>query len=461
MTAFPQDNRTLPSPSDEDEIISARMAEMFDSPLVKKLISLYERSFQARWAMISQVITSGANFATTVILVRVLGLEDFGRFSICFLLIMIVRNFLTGAVLLPMSTVGPKLRKISVPAYKGFLAVNLLVFGLGSSLLLVALALPLGWLIDAPWLPGAALPLALANLTSVASDYIRRFHFVYERSAIACAVDVVRYAIQLGLLGALAIWWAEGMSAASALYALAAGALAGAVLGALFCGRVAWSNRLSRIVWLRHWNFIKWLTPSVIFEAVQSNGVMLIAAAIMSESAFGAVRAMQNLSNTINLPVNALQNVAPSLSSRVFTRGGYPALRSVLAKITIASLVLVVALGASIIALSGYVIPLVFKVEAADSFALLIAFCILNVLITIRFPFMVTLQVLEIPRALTFGNSVSAIAGILLVAPCIQYFGDLGAPLVRILILAISTTLFAVLLRSNLKISAVRSTEGA
>lgn len=70
-----------------------------------------------RWAVMSQIVTSGANFLT--ILVRTLGLEGFGLISICFLLIMILRNFLNGMVLIPMSALGPKRSDSSQAAYRG------------------------------------------------------------------------------------------------------------------------------------------------------------------------------------------------------------------------------------------------------------------------------------------------------------------------------------------------------
>lgn len=88
------------APADRAEILplSARL---------DRLAEIYARSRDARWALLSQVVTSGGNFATTLILVRDLGLEGFGQFSICFLLIMLTRNFLNATVLTPMSTIGP------------------------------------------------------------------------------------------------------------------------------------------------------------------------------------------------------------------------------------------------------------------------------------------------------------------------------------------------------------------
>ena len=117
---------------------------------------LYRGSRQPRWVMASQMVTSGANFATTLIVVTSLGLETFGQFSLCFILMMIARNFLVGLVLAPRSAITPRLGRHALAGYRGFLAANTLVFSLGSSLLLYVLAAPLGAVLDAPWLPHGA-----------------------------------------------------------------------------------------------------------------------------------------------------------------------------------------------------------------------------------------------------------------------------------------------------------------
>ena len=411
---------------------STGTARIRDKPLVRKLTGLYQRTRQARWAMISQVVTSGANFATTVILVRALGLEDFGRFSICFLLTMIVRNFLNGIVLMPMSTIAPKLHGISTPAYRGFLALNVFAFGIGSSALLAAIAVPLGGLINAPWLADIMLPLAIANLTAVFADYMRRYHFVYEAPAAACGVDTVRFAFQLALLVAFAYLWTGTMTPASALYALAGGAIAGAAFGLLFHGGVKWSNRLAASVWPRHWNFIKWMTPGYALDAVQHNAPLFLGSAILGESALGLVRAMQQLANALNLPLNALQQIAPSLAASSYKKGGHAALKKFLFVMTGSSVAFVMVCAALTFLLSHIVVGILFKVPVAEANPILFTYFVVNILILIRLPLIIKMQSIEKPAHITASSTIGSMTAILFSFVFIHFYNSKGIPLAAI-----------------------------
>lgn len=406
--------------------------------LVRKL---YASSGQARWAMGSQVVTSGANFATTLIIVRSLGVAEFGRFSVCFLLIMITRNFLNGLVLTPMSTIAPKLSSVSIAAYRGFLAVNGLVFSLGASVLLFAGAIPLGALLNAPWLPQVALALALANLTANSADFMRRYQFVYEASGWAFFIDVVRFAVQLGLLLLLATVWHEMFSTETALYALTLGGLSGALVGLLRYGAVRWSIRFSRSVWPRHWNFIKWMTPNVALETVQSNGVLLIGGALLGEAALGGVRAMLSLANMINLPANALQQIAPSLASAAYVRGGYKEMQRFLIRMMFSSLLAVICITLVVFILADLLIGTLFHISVAENLPVLLLFCVVNALIVLRLPLMIGLQSLEQPNILTLASLVGASTGLVGVLILADVINAMSIPAARVLVLMVTTAI--------------------
>ena len=57
------------------------------------------------WTMLSQVLTSVANFLFSIIIVRSLGLAEFGQFSLCFLLMMLNRKFLLFSFLTPIGAI--------------------------------------------------------------------------------------------------------------------------------------------------------------------------------------------------------------------------------------------------------------------------------------------------------------------------------------------------------------------
>ena len=402
---------------------------------------LYKISPQARWAVSSQLITSGANFLTTLVILHALGLEELGRFSICFLLIMIVRNFLGGMVLLPMSIIGPKLRPTSAPAYRGFLGLNALAFAALSSLLLFAASAPLGVVLNAPWLPALALPLALANFAANGADYFRRYHFVYDAPARAFGIDAIRFAVQLAIMLRFALFLPAQFSVEAALYAMAAGACLGALAGTRNYGRIRWSRPLTRVLWPRHWHFIKWMTPSVALEALQANAPLLIGGAVLGESALGLVRAMQSLANILNLPFNALQQIAPSMAATALATRGPPALKTLLTTMTLWSAAAILALSLVVIILSGPLIGLGFRADPAQALPILLAYCALNLVIVLRFPLTIAVQAIEKPQITTLANAIGAIAAACTIL-AIPLFGALAIPLASLFIAMVTALVY-------------------
>lgn len=396
------------------------------------LRSLYRQSSEARWAFASQVVTSGANFATSVVIIRALGLAEFGRFSVAFLIMMIVRNFLNGTVLTPMSAIAPKLREASAPAYRGFLLANGAVFGLLTSGILFGLAGALGWLIGSPWLPELALALACANLTSTGADFYRRYQFVRLRSFTAFLIDAIRYAVQLGLLLLLATRYQGVFDAQAALYAMAAAGVAAMVFGAAIYGRMAWHRGMTRAMWPKHWNFVKWMTPSVALETVQTTLPQFVATVMLGEAALGLIRAIQQFTNILNLPMNALLQLLPSIAAARLKERGYDALTRLLRKTGHATALMSGSLAAAVM-IGSPALAIAMGIPDTYRFTVLLAlYLALNFVMALRFPAMVLVSTVEDPNA----NFVSSLAGVimsvLLSYPLIATIGEVSVPLLAI-----------------------------
>ncbi len=394
--------------------------------------------------MASQIVTSGANFATTLILVRSIGLEAFGQFSICFLLTMLSRNFLTATVLTPMSTIGPRLKPAAMPAYRGFLAVNAVVFALGSSALLVIAATPLSIVLGAPWLAGIALATAAANVTGSLADFMRRYHFVYEAPRHAFLVDLARYTAQIAGLLLLPTLTGTLLTPETALFALAFAGLTGICAGAAAFGVMRHHPRLWSTIWPRHWNFIKWMTPAESLEAVQANLPFFVAGAMLGEAQLGTIRAVQSIANVANLPGNAAQSIVPALASRAYGLDGRHAMtRAVRSVLTWSSALCLVAGGIVIIA-AGPIFRKLFGMELAlpDMMGLLL-FLALNLVLLVRLMSITTLQTLQRPAAVLATNLLGAALSIALAPMLVLAMGAPGIP-ATFLVAAIAIALLGI-----------------
>lgn len=277
-------------------------------------------------------------------------------------------------------------------------------------MLLVAAAVPLGVLLDAPWLPTLALATVAANLTGNLCDTLRRYHFVYEAPARACLVDAVRFTAQTaGLL--LFATVPGGASPETALLTLAAAGLAGTVIGLPRQTPSRLSPRLWRAIWPRHWNFIRWMTPGAALESLQSTGLMLIAAAFFSEATIGLLRAIESLANLVLVPVQASTAIAPITASRALRRGGHELMWRELIVITVATGL--TALAASMLVTTPAMKTLV--VHAGwdwNGDLLLLLFLAANILTIVRLPLVAAVQSIERPQLNFLVASASAASGL-------------------------------------------------
>ncbi len=95
-----------------------------------------------------QGFVSGVNFLSTLLLARFLGIEEFGRFTLAWMVVLFANSLQNAAIIQPMLSIGPKHAEAEAPAYYGAVIVQQAVvaaFAFGAVLIgaqASALALP-------------------------------------------------------------------------------------------------------------------------------------------------------------------------------------------------------------------------------------------------------------------------------------------------------------------------------
>ena len=77
--------------------------------MIERAANFLTRHRHFNWALADQIIVSGANFLTALLLARHLGPEEFGRFTLAWLVVLFVTSLQAGLIVSPMMSVGPKL----------------------------------------------------------------------------------------------------------------------------------------------------------------------------------------------------------------------------------------------------------------------------------------------------------------------------------------------------------------
>jgi len=281
------------------------------------------RYSHVNWALADQVVVSSANFLTGVLIARSLGIAEFGRFSLAWMLVQFVQSIQYAVVCSPLMSIAPKIATEERDAYYTGIIFHQIVFAL-ISVFATVIAIYLGdWAFSDWHLTPIVWPLSAVVLTSQSQDFIRRYFFSLRRPGVSFISDVVRYGTQLALLLWLFRYHASGASLPFALTVISAAAGLGGLIGALGVRL----GPLSRIKFValtsRHWHYSRWLLGSALFSWTSGNLLIIASGVVLGTTAVGVLRAGQSIIGVTHIFFQGLENVLPVQASIAFANGGF------------------------------------------------------------------------------------------------------------------------------------------
>lgn len=301
------------------------------------LLRLYQKlakpgQFEVLLALGDQVLVSGMTFLIGIGVARLLGITEFGKLAIIFILQMFAQSLQGCFVVAPMMALsGLKVRRTTnyyaaVMAWSAALSVMA-----GCAVALAA------WAIYAFRDGGVALAFILSAGAYTATQNLlysaRRMLFAKRIGWQAFYMDAARYAL---FLGAMALLWYQGyrIDVTTALWALAISGLAALVPLWLHLRGARIRQPILRTVWSRHWPFAHWLALMLMLTFGQDQAIALGLGAALSDQAIGGLRAGQYLIGVTHFIWVALENFVPGGASRAFAAGGIDHLQAYLRRTT-------------------------------------------------------------------------------------------------------------------------------
>ena len=270
--------------------------------------------------ILDQALVSGSNFITGIILVRGLGLIEFGRFTIAYAILLLANSVQLSFISSPMITLGslcatPEERRHFV---RGIYGVQLIFCATASVLAVIGTTIYVR-IRHSAGASGFLLPFASAVVAFLMQDWLRRYYFTVGKAAASFWNDVISYLGQVVVLCLL--WWTHRLSMNTALWSIAVTSgsafLLGALLERLGCTRketrASWRQAHAISIDLGIANQLQWLVYQ---------GAMLIGAGVVGAQAAGGVRATQNIVGPVNVAYQAMENIVPVRAAEEMKRGG-------------------------------------------------------------------------------------------------------------------------------------------
>jgi len=391
-----------------------------------RLRSLWRNGLAEVWAVSDQALVSGLNFATNILLARVLGFRQFGVFTLLWLTVLFVNSLQMAVIVSPMMSIGPKQEPHEAPHYFGAVLIQQLAFALSTSVL-VGIGIVLSSYLQPEWgVEGMAIPLAVAAFCFALQDFLRRYFFVRGKPKFAFINDLVSYGLQV-----LILFWALGryrFAASDALLVIAVTSFIAVITGLLSLGRMALPTPSEiRSTVLRHWDMAKWLSASTVMQYATANTFVFAASAYFGAGAAGVLRAAKNIMGLTHIWFFGLENVIPMQAARALHHSGTKGLRRYLAQKTLLWGSASAAFAILVSVRPAFWLNMFFGQRFAEYGFLLRWYALVYVVIFFGLPIRSGLRALERTRPLFWGYLVSSIFSITCAGWITRTWGLVGA----------------------------------
>ncbi len=389
---------------------------------------------RARWirsgllAVIDQGLTSGSNFACSVLLARWMSADQYGAFALAFALFLLFATVYQCVVLEPMSVFGGSRYAGALRGYIRSLTslhtvATLIVAGLVG---LVAL----GCWIVVPNTPstGAFLGLSIAA-PFILLLWLARRALYFRRSPSQAAIASSIYCVLL--LGGLAVCWHFGRLtplAALAVMGAASGTVAAASLARLWSALPSGGGAPSAAEALHeHWRYGKWALASSVASWVPTYIYFPLLANFGSLARTAELRAVINFAAPLSQLQAAFSLLLLPWAAAAVLRSGGRVIRSLAARLTVAALLTGSLYWAVLIACGHWVFATLYMGKYLAAQHLLPLTAVASILWTATFGSSLLLRAMNRPNLTFASNALAAGLSMLIGIPAAIRFGVSGA----------------------------------
>lgn len=395
--------------------------------LVGRLKAAAAQLTHVNWALADQAIVSGTNFATSVLLARYLGVEEFGRFALAWLAVFFAQNLQIALIVQPMMNIGAKQSASERGTYTGTVTLQQLVLAVATTLFVFAVLSGSSLYFPKLHLAELALPVALLVLFSQASEFLRRYYYAFAQPRWSLLVDGVRYLGQLAVLIGGFLLLCDQMNIAIAFFVMAGASLAGALVGVAGFHRMRWNKTAFWATTARHWRFARWLAPTVFSLWARENLLYTVIGATLGLAEVGIVRAAQQLVTMVNVPIQGFANIVHVRAAAAYSSRGYEALVDFVGTFVLRYKAAIALCLVTIAVFGGPLLTLVFGPDYAGHGPLVASLAFVLMLYLVRNMVSIMVQAMEATRY----DFYAAAAGILVMAatifPLVSQLGLAGA----------------------------------
>ena len=278
-----------------------------------------------------QAMVSGSNFILGILLVRSLGLQEYGVYALLWMGVLFALGINHAFISKPLLSIAPQIEAGERKEYfSGLHTIQLFV-----SVLFLLMGLGFYFFAELFFEPETATLLPLTSgiiFCQLLHDYYRKINFVENKILRAVLLDAVLYLGQL--LAVCGLIFMEKIGLREVLTCIFSANLLSVILGSWNIGITLSNTPYLKKLLIRHFHFSKWLLGTSVLQWLSGNYFIIVGASILGTTAIGAVRMVQNIMGLCHVMFLAMENIVPIEAARQYHLDGESALSKYLISIT-------------------------------------------------------------------------------------------------------------------------------
>lgn len=269
---------------------------------------------------LDQVLVSGSNFTISILLARFLGIENYGVYSIYWIIVAFSVSIQNAYVIAPMFSIGPTIKEKNIDLYLTSSFYNNLIIIVLVSFFLVILMFGASFF-ELQWNDKKLIYLVtLVSSLSIFHDFLRRYLIFKCNLVRLLKIDVLSYFGFIILIFIAHLTQNLSVYNVFILYVFSFGF--SIFLGVFYLKIKRVDFRYFKVFFLKNLSFSKWLIYSSLLQWGSGNYLVLVAGSLLGSSVVGGVKVIQNLMGVFNVIFLSLENILPIQFSDTFKKEG-------------------------------------------------------------------------------------------------------------------------------------------
>jgi len=380
--------------------------------------------------LIDQAIVSGGNFVLGILLARMLGLEQFGLYSLLWMGVLFGLSLHQAFVTKPLFFLYVGKKDTAKASYLSSLFKIQMIISVGIVLLSFGAFGIQKWVgANQIWIEYVPITAAI-TAAYLLQDFLRKSFFVKKQYLQPLFMDLFLYTVMVG--GLCLSYYTETLNLGRALWII----LGAYSLSSSFYTVQAFFLKNKDIdhtsgapvhkTFKEHYHYSVWLLGTSLVQWFSGNFFLVAAAAILGTVAVGALRMAQNMVGLCHVLFLAMENIVPVEAAQQFFKNGKPGMYNYLWNISLKASVAVGILLIGLTMLAPWLIGLLYGSDYRPYSYLVGSYAILYVFVFFGYPLRFALRSLQFTSPIFVAYCISAAISVFAAFPMTRAWGIAG-----------------------------------